>query len=165
MTRAEGGRLCSECQTVVRDLSSMREDEARALLDESAGARLCVRYLYDTSGRIVFAGEDDVSRAQIVPAYRLTQRAKARIAQAALLVAPLVLFEACGGGPGDPPVQNWQQLVPATPAVDDGGDGATADDGGTGGEAASSEDGGTDAQPVAQPDAGPEAGGDGALGD
>jgi hypothetical protein len=179
MTRAEGGRLCAECQTIVRDLSSMRQEEARALLDGAEGARLCVRYLYDASGRVVFAGEEDVSRAKIVPAFRLTQRAKARIARAALLAAPLVLFEACGGAPGDPPAQNWQQQQPqqqqpqppppvlANPVVDDAGDGGPGDDGGTSGEAASPEEGGTqaDAGPDAGPDAAPDAASDGALAD
>jgi hypothetical protein len=165
MTRAEGGRLCAECQTVVRDLSSMHEDEARALLDGSAGARLCVRYLYDTSGRIVFAGDEDVSRAQIVPAFQLTRKAKARIAQAALLVAPLVLFEACGGAPGDLPVQNWQQPIPANPTVDDAGDGGGTDDGGGSGETASPEEGGTGTQVDAGLDASSDAGSDGPLTD
>jgi hypothetical protein len=150
MASAEGGRLCTECQTVVRDLSSMPEDEARALLEGAAAGRLCVRYLYDTAGRIVFAGSDEASRAQIVPAFRLTRKARARIARAALLAAPLVLFEACGGAVGDPPTQNWQQPMPANPTVDDAGDGGGTDDGGGGEEAASPADGGPG-------DAGPDA--------
>ncbi len=59
-----------------------------------------------------------------MPAFNLTRRAKARIAQAALLAAPLVLFEACGGAYGDPPQQNWHE---ADPSVDDAGDGGGRD--------------------------------------
>jgi hypothetical protein len=165
MTRAEGGRLCAECQTVVRDLSSMREEEARALLDGSAGARLCVRYLYDTSGRVVFAGDEEVARAQIVPAFQLTRKAKARIAQAALLVAPLVLFEACGGAPGNPPVQNWQQPVPANPTVDDAGDSGRTDDGGGSEEAAIPVEGGTGNAADAGAEAASDSASDAAAGD
>jgi hypothetical protein len=138
MQRAEGGRLCTECQTVVRDLSSMCEAEARAVLEGGAASRLCVRYLYDASGRIVFADEKDLAQARIVPAFNLTRRAKARIAQAALLAAPLVLFEACGGAYPDPPKQNWQQ---ADPSVGDAGDAGSGDDGGPGGDAARADGG------------------------
>lgn len=157
MTRAEGGRLCAECQTVVRDLSSMHEEEARALLASSAGARLCVRYLCDTSGRVVFAGDEETARARIVPAYKLTARAKARIAQAALLAAPLVLFEACGGAYGNPPAQNWQHVdadVAEANVVDANVLGDAADAGsapeGSSAEGAVSEDGGAtgDAEPA-----------------
>lgn len=86
-------RLCAACDTVVHDLSAMSEDEARALLASRDRARLCVRYLYDArTGEIAFEG--------LVPAASLTARMKQRFAQAALLAAPLVLVEACGGNDG-----------------------------------------------------------------
>ncbi len=112
MTPVEGGRLCEECQIVVRDLSSMTEAEARALLAETGQARLCVRYLYDDAGRVVFAGGADRERAAVVPSYRLTAKARARLAKAALLVTPFVLFEACGGGAGAPSTQSGSPRRP-----------------------------------------------------
>jgi len=99
MPDVEGGRLCATCKTVVRDLSSMRESEARSVLDAQATSRLCIRYLYDGAGSVVFA-ERDVAGAKIIPDHALTRRAKTRLLQTAMLAAPLVLFQACGGANG-----------------------------------------------------------------
>jgi hypothetical protein len=131
MDKVDGGRLCTECDKVVHDLSSMSEADAGALMGSRDAPRLCVRYLYDESGRIVF-GQAGVAQAQIVPSYRLTARMRERALHAALLVAPLVLFEACGGAaPMDTPQQNWE-ITPAAPTVgeseDAGGDEAPAPD-------------------------------------
>jgi hypothetical protein len=125
MGKVDGGRLCTECHKVVHDLSSLSETDAGALMGSRDAPRLCVRYLYDESGRIVF-GQAAVPQAHIVPSYRLTARMRERAVQAALLVAPLVLFEACGGAaPIDTPQQNWE-VTPAAPTVgeseDAGGD-------------------------------------------
>jgi hypothetical protein len=116
MDKVDGGRLCTECDKVVHDLSSMSEADAGALMGCRDAPSLCVRYLYDESGRIVF-GQAAVAQAHIVPSYRLTARMRERAVQAALLVAPLVLFEACGGAaPIDTPQQNWE-ITPAAPTV------------------------------------------------
>jgi hypothetical protein len=123
MSPAAGGRLCAECHTVVRDLSSMSERDARALLESAGPSRLCVRYLYDGAGHVRFAGDPDVAEARIVPAFRLSARRRAQAARLALVAAPFVLFEACGGAPGlGSPQQNWE---PSGLTVDDG----SADDG------------------------------------
>ncbi len=53
MTPAAGGRFCGDCRKVVRDLSSLNEAEARALLHDRGGD-LCVRYVYDARGHVVF---------------------------------------------------------------------------------------------------------------
>lgn len=79
MTPAEGGRFCADCKKVVRNLSGMTEAEAKTLLHANGNAELCVRYLYDRDGRIVFT-----DRA-LVPA-SLLDRAK-RVA----LLAPLAI--------------------------------------------------------------------------
>jgi hypothetical protein len=119
MSPAEGGRLCADCKTVVRDLSSMSESGAHTLLTSGSASRLCVRYLYDDAGRVRFAGDPEVSQARIIPAFRLTPRRRAQAAKLALLAAPLVLFEACGGGPVlGAPQQNWE---PSGTTADDGG--------------------------------------------
>jgi len=96
MPEVDRGRLCAACETVVHDLSSMSEAEARAVLAQRETARLCVRYLYDVDGRVVFAGRE-LAGARIIPDYALTRKAKVRLARAAMLAAPLVLFQACGG--------------------------------------------------------------------
>ena len=100
----------------------MSEVEARKVLAARAGGQLCVRYLYDARGRVVFAGDAGAATAPIIPAFNLTRRAKARIARTALLAVPLVLFEACGGAPDDTPVANWQQRDAASDVLDAGVD-------------------------------------------
>jgi hypothetical protein len=96
MPEVDRGRLCAACETVVHDLSSMNEAEASAVLAQRETARLCVRYLYDAGGHVVFAGRE-LAGARIIPDYALTRKAKVRLARAAMLAAPLVLFQACGG--------------------------------------------------------------------
>ena len=136
MPEVERGRLCAACQTVVHDLSSMNEAEARAVLAQRGTARLCVRYLYDVGGRVVFA-ERKLAGAKIIPDYALTRKAKVRLARAAMLAAPLVLFQACGGASagfsggyqGDAGEEDAGHR-PADPSVSDAG--GDARDGGTG---------------------------------
>jgi hypothetical protein len=128
MTPVDGGRLCDQCQTVVQDLSALTEARARALLASADRSQLCVRYLFDPSGRVVFAGDADTARANIVPSHRLSRGARARVRQAALLAAPLVLFEACGGGPGDPLQQNWAPAIGSDGGSEDAADGSADGD-------------------------------------
>ena len=143
MPEVDRGRLCAACQTVVHDLSSMNEAEARAVLAQRETARLCVRYLYDVGGHVVFAGRERAG-ARIIPDYALTRKAKVRLARAAMLAAPLVLFQACGGASAgfsggyqsDGGEDENAGHRPADPGVSDaGGDaregGATADGGDT----------------------------------
>lgn len=51
-------RHCEQCSFEVHDLNAMTEADARALLQDQAGARLCVRYQSDRHGRIRFADSD-----------------------------------------------------------------------------------------------------------
>jgi hypothetical protein len=92
MTPADGGRFCGDCKKVVRDLSTMRERDARNLLRSNDNGALCVRYLYDRHGRIFFAGDAGDPQA-LVPASFL-QRAKRAALTAAMIAAPLSL-QAC----------------------------------------------------------------------
>ena len=132
MVPASRGRVCGECSTKVHDLSAMNEEEARALLTASRGERLCVRYLYDVSGRVRFAG-DAKPDVPIVPEYRLTGRLRARLAQAALVTAPFLL-EACGTA-GLPQSRDAEadvtsetgHVLPDARVVQDAGADATAD--------------------------------------
>jgi hypothetical protein len=89
MTPRDGGRFCGDCKKVVRDLSSLSEDEARALLRAPRNEELCVRYLYDRDGTIVFKDR----APPLLPAALL--RRAARAATAAAL--PLAL-QACSSG-------------------------------------------------------------------
>lgn len=91
MTPAEGGRFCGDCKKVVRDLSSMTEREARALLKREAGGELCVRFLLDKHGRVFFGGDaprrSPTLAQQLLPA-GLLSRAKRATAVAAALALP-----------------------------------------------------------------------------
>jgi hypothetical protein len=95
MTPRDGGRFCGDCKKVVRDLSSMTEREAKALLRGPDNASLCVRYVYDAQGRILFGGGTNRS-FDVVPSSLLSKarRAAVTIAAAALPLAA----QACDAG-------------------------------------------------------------------
>jgi len=94
MTPSGGGRFCGDCKKVVRDLSRMTERDARALLRETKNTELCVRYLYDRDGKVVFTGD----APSPMPATALLSRVR-RAATAAAIAAPLALA-ACSAHPG-----------------------------------------------------------------
>lgn len=54
MDRVERGRFCQSCVKQVYDLSSMTEPQARTVLRDNAGSRICVRYCHDAEGQIRF---------------------------------------------------------------------------------------------------------------
>ena len=91
-------RRCASCATLVHDLSSMSEADARATL---ASQQACVRYLYDGDGNVTFGPPS--RDAIIVPAGALLTKARRQrwLAIASVAALPLLL-EACG--PGDAPV-------------------------------------------------------------
>ncbi|HTM44678.1 MAG TPA: hypothetical protein VL137_06965 [Polyangiaceae bacterium] len=88
-------RLCRSCDKLVHDLSALGERDAAQLLEQTAGS-LCVRYLYDQTGKIWF--REDFS--PLIPARRLKLGAKGVFALSALVAAP-ALFQACGGNAGN----------------------------------------------------------------
>jgi hypothetical protein len=88
-------RLCGQCDKLVHDLSSMTEASARALLKSTEGG-LCVRYLYDVTGRVWFSDTNE----RHVPAHRLNRARRAAVVASALIAAPL-LMQACGGASPD----------------------------------------------------------------
>jgi hypothetical protein len=57
MTLSERGRFCAECRKVVHDLEQLSERDARALLESPRTDGLCVRYVHDATGEIVFRRE------------------------------------------------------------------------------------------------------------
>jgi hypothetical protein len=94
MTLADRGRFCGQCKKVVRELAQLSETEARALLASPPTEGLCVRYVHDATGEIVF-------RSDVVPIGRLA-RAK-RAAAVALAAASLpVAVAGCMGAPMPP---------------------------------------------------------------
>ena len=89
MTLADRGRFCGDCRKVVRELAQMSERDARAMLASPPTEGLCVRYIHDAEGEIVF-------RADVLPAARLVRR----VATAALaLTLPLAAGCATTGEP------------------------------------------------------------------
>jgi hypothetical protein len=163
MTPADGGRFCGDCKKVVRDLSTMRERDARTLLRANDNASLCVRYLYDKHGKIFFAG--DRAPAVVVPASFL-QRAK-RVALSAAAVAVPLSLAACspsagatsgiGGHDDQQPSELYENMggAPAMPDDhehdDDGGADAATPDGGDAGDAGTGDGGdASDAAPDAE---------------
>ena len=85
MTLADRGRFCGSCRKVVRELARMSEREARALLASPPTEGLCVRYIHDASGEILFRPSG------IIPLARLARRAAA----VALAVALPMSAAAC----------------------------------------------------------------------
>lgn len=119
MTRHGKKRFCADCKKFVHDLSAMRETEVEALLASSKD--LCVRYVYDAVGDLVF----DIDRP-LVPATTLN-RAK-RAAAAALMVALPMQLTACMGAPpratmGAPLARPVAPDDAGAPAADGGPDG------------------------------------------
>jgi hypothetical protein len=83
-------RFCDACKKHVHDLSAMSKDEAREVLSSPPTEGLCVRYLYDAHGDVVF-------RDTPMPASFLS-RAK----RFAALTLPMGLA-ACSGAMADTP--------------------------------------------------------------
>ena len=110
MTRDGQKRFCDACKKHVHDLSSMSPAEARAVLDAPRSRDLCVRYLYDDEGNILFRPSYD-----LVPASMLA-RARRFVTAAGVLALPLTL-NACMGAAEAPPVTPPAATASAIPAV------------------------------------------------
>jgi hypothetical protein len=94
MKPSDTKRFCDACQKHVHDLSAMTPTAAKALLSSPPTEGLCVRYLYDAHGEILF-------RDAPLPTGMLV-RAK-RFATAAAAVALPMALAACSGSMGDGP--------------------------------------------------------------
>lgn len=123
MTLADRGRFCGDCKKVVRELAQMTETEARAMLASPPTEGLCVRYIHDATGEIVF-------RRDVVPLARLKRAAAVALAAA----SPPLAMTGCMGAPEPPQVPPTMGAVtmgsppppvpstdPATPLATDGG--------------------------------------------
>ncbi|MGB1276038.1 MAG: hypothetical protein ACPG77_09835, partial [Nannocystaceae bacterium] len=54
MDPVEGGRFCDSCAKQVHDLTELTEGEARGVLKQFAGQRVCVRYRQAADGSLRF---------------------------------------------------------------------------------------------------------------
>ena len=83
-------RFCAECRTRVHDLSSMTETEAERFLGDNAEREdLCVSYLENADGAIVFA------QPRIIPARALLRRLPVAAGFAAAMAACTPAAELC----------------------------------------------------------------------
>jgi len=100
-------RFCGECQKHVHDLSAMTKSEAQTLLASEATDGLCVRYLYDDRGEVVFN-----SKVGVAPnALSRFAKAKRYVTAAVTLALPMSL-NACMGAYRPPP----PRVMPAASA-------------------------------------------------
>ena len=114
MTLAERGRFCGQCRKVVRELAQMTEAEARALLASPPTEGLCVRYVHDATGEILF-------RRDVVPVARLARVRRAAVAVLAVAASPLAAT-GCMGAPQTHPLMGAPppvQVDPQPPVAQD----------------------------------------------
>jgi hypothetical protein len=98
-------RFCDRCTKHVHDLSAMTEAQARQVLAGTSRERVCVRYLHDDEGRILFRPAADV-----VPIASLARRREGKTAAALAL-----MLAACA--PHDNPDIGRPGLPATDPAV------------------------------------------------
>jgi hypothetical protein len=108
MTLADRGRFCGECKKVVRELAQLTEGEARALLASPPTEGLCVRYVHDTTGEIVF-------RPDVVPVGRLVRMKRAAVMALAAASLPMAVAGCMGAAPMPPPTMGAVRPPSATP--------------------------------------------------
>lgn len=120
MKAGDVSRFCGDCKKTVHDLSSLDRAAARALLSAPPTEGLCVRYLYDELGHVVFA---DTFRDRPLPVRALLRKTARAIGGAALLALPLSLTACMGAAqrmpayePVPAPVQEVDAGPPAPPA-------------------------------------------------
>jgi hypothetical protein len=97
MTLADRGRFCGQCRKVVRELGQMTEVEARAMLASPPTEGLCVRYVHDATGEILF-------RPDVVPVARLARVRRAAAVALAAASLPLAVSGCMGAAPMPPPL-------------------------------------------------------------
>jgi len=92
MKPSDKKRFCESCRKHVHDLSAMTSKDARELLASPPTEGLCVRYLYDAHGEIVFR-DAPLASSMLVRAKRIAARAAA--------VAFPVALAACSSAMGE----------------------------------------------------------------
>jgi hypothetical protein len=126
MLRGEKSRFCGACKKHVHELTKLTEAEARTLLATPSTEGLCVRYVHDELGHVVFR---DSFRERPIPANALI-RAK-RVLQTALVALPLSLTACMGASQqrpalmGEPAPSFAPDASPPDPAVNPSGQDAS----------------------------------------
>jgi hypothetical protein len=75
MKPSDNKRFCDTCKKHVHDLSAMTKDEAHAVLASPPLEGLCVRFLHDAYGDVVFQPERTLPPSLLVRARRLASYA------------------------------------------------------------------------------------------
>lgn len=115
MTPEGRKRFCDKCKKHVYDLSRMGEASAQELLERRVADNLCVSFLFDTYGNVVFQMVD----TKIIAPSKLLRAKRAAVAATATLA--LATTMACGGAPaerlgGAPPPQPVERTSGEPPA-------------------------------------------------
>ena len=113
-------RFCDECKMHVHDLAAMTKREAKTVLAGGAAEGLCIRYLYDQHGDVVFSDDPRL----VAPSALV--RAKRFAFGAVAIALPLSLTACMGAAPARAPAPMPAQVaIPDAPvapaAVADGG--------------------------------------------
>ena len=93
MTIADKGRFCADCKKVVHDVSAMTKSEAKALLADGKKSELCIRYIADRDGQVIF------KNSNLVPSNSLL-RGRSPLLIAASLAIPFGLTNCAAGTDG-----------------------------------------------------------------
>jgi len=109
------GKFCFECRKKVHDLSAMTQPEAKGFLQRTACQDVCISYLHDEQGNLVFQAPQP-QPAPVVPISRLR---RPRTAAAAVMGAGLAAaLAACAPhGDGPTPMQIEETVAFESPAV------------------------------------------------
>ncbi len=97
MQRGDKSRFCGDCKKSVHDLAAMTKLEASTFLAKTANEELCVRYLHDAMGHMVFV---DTFRDRPIPLVALLRK---RASQAVAVAALGMSLTACMGIARTPP--------------------------------------------------------------
>ncbi len=109
MQRDDKSRFCGDCKKTVHDLASMSKAEASVLLATTATEELCVRYLHDEMGHLVFV---DTFRNRPIPLVALLRK---RASQAVAVAALGMSLTACMGAMRRPNVVPPTKPLPVEP--------------------------------------------------
>jgi hypothetical protein len=109
MKPSDTKRFCDACQKHVHDLSAMTPTAAKALLSSPPTEGLCVRYLYDAHGEILF-------RDAPLPTGMLV-RAKRFATAAAAVALPMALAACSGSMPVQATMGEVQVMMGAPPPL------------------------------------------------
>lgn len=109
MQRGDKSRFCGDCKKTVHDLASMSKAEASVLLAAPANEELCVRYLHDEMGHLVFV---DTFRDRPIPLVALLRK---RASQAVAVAALGMSLTACMGAMRPPKVVPPTKPAPVEP--------------------------------------------------